>query len=143
MASCSCSSGQVRRRTVTSIALFAILLQSLAGILQGSLGLAEAQAAEGSAGIAFLIICTPEGVKKIGLDGAPVEEEGDEQRPLSAGLHACQICCTTPGCSLAVIAAAAAVLNDTDSRLAWSDPDPLGQKLIHPAQPSRGPPFLV
>lgn len=143
MALCSCNPGQGRRRTITSIAVFAVLLQSLAGILQGSLGLAEAQAAEGPAGFAFLVICTPEGVKKIGLDGVPVEEEGDEQRPLSAGLHACQICCTTPGCSLAVVAAADSIPKSADNRLSWSHSGRLGQKLIHPAKPSRGPPFPV
>ncbi len=126
------ATGSRPRAGLAALAACALLLQTLGALLPS---------AGSAAALPFgaLVICTPEGIRVLGPDGAPLEAP-EEGVPASAA-DPCQLCCLSRACcqglpALSATAAFAPARALSYGRQASAAP----HRLFPLAQPGRGPP---
>ncbi|MDJ0945442.1 MAG: hypothetical protein QNJ30_18390 [Kiloniellales bacterium] len=124
-----------RRRTGTAVlAAFALMLQALGGLPAGAEG-AEAAPLP----IDALVICTPEGIRILGSDGAP--RQVPEGGAPAATTDPCQISCPAESCCSALSVAVATPAFAPAKALAVPGIAPAPRHRLFPlAKPGRGPP---
>ena len=87
--------GRRGRAATAALAALALLLQAFGTLLPSAQGAAPALP------FGALVICTPEGIQVLGLDGTPLDTpEGGAP----AAAEPCHACCLTRGCCLGPLA---------------------------------------
>ena len=129
--------GRRRRVGITVLTAVALLLQTVGSLLPSAAG-AEAAALP----FAALVICTPDGIRVLGPEGAPLEApEGDAP---AAAVDPCQICCLAKTCCPGLPTGKATPAFAPAKALAFARPAPAAPHRLFPlARPGRGPPALL
>ena len=128
------TTGRRPRAGLAALAACALLLQTL-GALLPSAGSATAAALPFGA----LVICTPEGIRVLGPDGAPLEAP-KEGVPVSAA-DPCQLCCLSRACCQGLPAFTTTAAFAPAKALSYGRQTSAAPHRLFPlAQPGRGPP---
>ena len=122
------------RAGLAALVACALLLQTLGALLPSAGSAAAAALPFGT-----LVICTPEGIRVLGPDGAPLKApEGGV--PVSAA-DPCQLCCLSRACCQGLPAFTATAAFAPAKALSYGRQAPAAPHRLFPlAQPGRGPP---
>ncbi len=126
--------GRRRRARVATLAVLALMLQALSGLLPGAGSATPAPAPWGA-----LVICTPDGVRILGPDGEPLETP--EGGVPAAAADPCLACCLSETCCQGHTGAKTTEVFATAAAPAFAKYGPAAAyRPYDRANPSRGPP---
>lgn len=122
------------RRGVAVLAALGLLLQALSGLFPSASSGAVAASPLGT-----LVVCTPDGIRILDPDGAPLEVP-ENDAPTAAG-DPCQICCLSNSCCQGLLGETAAEVFAAEASPSFAACAPASAlRLFSLAKPGRGPP---
>ncbi len=130
------ATGRWPRAGLAALVACALLLQTLGALLPSASSAAAATLPFGA-----LVICTPDGIRLLGPEGAPLETPA-EGTPASA-TDPCQLCCLSRTCCHGLLAGTATAAFAPAKALSFGrQVQASPRRLSLPAKPCRGPPMV-